>query len=71
MDNAQTLLAEMESAAAEFGISISTLGRLVNQGGEFHKRLRDEKRMWPETAAKVRLAIISERKRRNNKGSAA
>ena len=70
MSNAHTLLAEMESAAAEFGISISTLGRIVKQGGQFHERLREGKRMWPETAAKVRLAIIDERKRRNSKGRA-
>lgn len=65
MTDTHSLLFEMESAAAELGISVSTLGRLSGQGGRFHERLRDGKRVWPETVTKVRTAIERERLRRS------
>jgi hypothetical protein len=49
-----TLRAEMEAAAARLGIEPSTLGERAGQGGRFYARLKDGKRVWPETAAKVR-----------------
>lgn len=53
----QTLLAEMEAAAARLGIEPSTLGAKAGQGGYFYARLKEGKRVWPETAAKVRDKI--------------
>lgn len=50
----------------ELGVSVSTLGRLAGQGGRFHERLREGRRVWPETIDKVRAAITSERKKRTN-----
>jgi hypothetical protein len=53
----ETLRAEMEAAAARLGIEPSTLGERAGQGGRFYARLKDGKRVWPETAAKVRQWI--------------
>ncbi len=53
----QTLRAEMEAAAARIGIEPSTLGERAGQGGRFYARLVAGKRVWPETAAKVRQWI--------------
>lgn len=64
MSEPLSLLAEMESAAADLGISVSTLGRLSGQGGKFHERLRAGKRVWPETVSKVRATIERERQNR-------
>lgn len=66
MSDAHSLLSEMEAAAADLGISVSTLGRLSGQGGRFHERLRSGSRVWPETVEKVRAAIARERSRRND-----
>lgn len=57
MTEAQTLRYEIEAAAADLNVSASTLGRMVGQGGKFHARLVAGKRVWPETADKVRQAI--------------
>lgn len=54
-----TLSVEMEAAAARLGIEPSTLGERAGQGGRFYSRLKDGKRVWPETAAKVREWIAS------------
>lgn len=64
MSDAHSLLGEMEAAAAELGVSVSTLGRLAGQGGKFHERLRNGRRVWPETIEKVRSTILRERELR-------
>ncbi len=57
MNLTQILLAEMEAAAASLGIEPSTLGERAGQGGRFYARLKEGKRVWPETAQKVRDKI--------------
>lgn len=53
----EQLRAEMEAAAATLGIEPSTLGQRAGQGGHFYARLKDGRRVWPETVAKVRAKI--------------
>jgi hypothetical protein len=50
----QELAAEMEAAASRIGIEPSTLGERAGQGGRFYARLKEGKRVWPETAQKIR-----------------
>jgi len=59
MTLSQTLVAEMEAAASKLGIEPSTLGERAGQGGRFYARLKDGKRVWPETATKVRQWIAA------------
>lgn len=59
MDTQHDLASEIETAAASLGISPSTLGARAGQGGRFYVRLKDGKRVWPETAAKVREWIAA------------
>lgn len=54
MTNSHELASEIEAAAASLGISPSTIGARAGQGGRFYIRLKDGKRVWPETASKVR-----------------
>ncbi|PZQ99184.1 MAG: hypothetical protein DI533_00305 [Cereibacter sphaeroides] len=53
------LLAEIEEAASRLGLSPSTVGERAGQGGKFYERLKAGKRVWPETADKVRSWINS------------
>ena len=53
----EQLAREIEAAAAQLGIEPSTVGERAGQGGRFYARLVDNKRVWPETAAKVRQWI--------------
>lgn len=50
----EQLRVEFEAAGAELDIPLTTLGSRVGQGGHFHKRLSEGKRMWPETIESVR-----------------
>jgi ribosomal protein L19E len=54
MSDTQSLLAEIEATAALLGIAPSTVGERAGQGGHFYRRLRAGKRVWPDTARKVR-----------------
>jgi len=47
------LIKKIEEAAAALGVSPSTVGERAGQGGMFYQRLKDGRRTWPETAAKV------------------
>ena len=58
MNEAQALLHEIEAASADLGIAPSTVGERVGQGGHFYRRLKNGCRVWPETAAKVRVRLI-------------
>ena len=53
MDTIATLISRFDEKAAQTGLSTSTLGRLVGQGGRFYARLIEGKRVWPETAESV------------------
>lgn len=70
MTEAQALLHEIKAAAADLGIAPSTVGERAGQGGHFYRRLNEGKRIWPETAEKVRAWIAAERARRSKQESA-
>jgi hypothetical protein len=53
----EQLAREIEAAAARLGIEPSTVGERAGQGGRFYARLKEGKRVWPETAEKVRARI--------------
>ena len=57
MSTTDTLRAEIEATASALGISPRTVGERAGQGGKFYDRLCDGKRVWPETADKVRLRM--------------
>lgn len=57
MSEAQKLLSELNHAAAKLNMSASTISRLAGQGGGLPARLEAGKRIWPETADKVRDVI--------------
>lgn len=51
---AASLLAdEIDVVADILAIATTTLGRRVGQGSQFYSRLREGKRVWPETVEKV------------------
>ena len=50
----ENLIAEIEAAALSLGLQPSTVGERAGQGGRLYARLKDGKRVWPQTAAKVR-----------------
>lgn len=52
-----SLLRDIEVAAHSLGITPSTLSRQVGQGGKFYDRIKAGRRVWPETATKVREKI--------------
>ena len=57
ISTSQILRAEIEAAASALGIAPSTVGERAGQGGKFYERLCEGRRVWPETAAKVRDRI--------------
>lgn len=59
MNEAKELIKEIEETAKVLGISPSTVGERAGQGGRFYARLLEGKRVWPETARKVRANIIA------------
>ena len=61
MDTASQLIAEIEAKAAELGIAPSTVGERAGQGGKFYHRLVEGKRVWPETAERVRQKLAEMR----------
>jgi hypothetical protein len=63
MNDAQALAAEIEALAADLDIAPSTVGERAGQGGSFYRRLKDGKRVWPETAKKVRERLAQMRDR--------
>ena len=54
MDEAEALVIEIEALAAHLEIAPSTVGERAGQGGMFYSRLKQGKRVWPDTARKVR-----------------
>jgi len=57
MSHTNELIAALEAKARELGLSPSTIGERVGQGGRFYARLKSGARIWPETAEKVRKKL--------------
>ena len=57
------LIRLIDSAAATLGVEPTTIGERAGQGGQFYWRLCNGKRVWPETADKVRDRIAAMTKR--------
>lgn len=57
ISEARKLLSELNHAAAKLNMSASTISRLAGQGGGLPACLEAGKRIWPETADKVRDVI--------------
>ena len=68
MSETHPFLHEFEAAARELNFEPTTMGRLVNQGGHFHRRLLKNRRVWPETIEKVRVEIARLRAERASDG---
>jgi len=52
-----SLAAEIEAVAARLGLSPSTVGKRIGQGGRFYMRLKAGNRIWPETDATARQRL--------------
>lgn len=57
MDTTEQLKAEIEAVAQTLGISPSTVGERAGQGGRFYARLCEGRRVWPDTAERVRRRL--------------
>jgi len=55
------LLAEIEAFVAKAGMSEITFGRKAMSDPHFVRDLRNNRRLWPETEAKVRRWIKAQR----------
>lgn len=54
-EDRKKLAAEMVKYAGQTDQAVTTIGRLAGNGGDFFKRLQDERvRIWPETLQKQR-----------------
>lgn len=58
------LLSEIRQFMAEAGLGEHRFGILAVNNGRLVERLEDGRRLWPETEARVRAFIASERARR-------
>lgn len=58
------LLPDIEKFLREYGIGDHRFGILAAKNGRLVERLRDGRRIWPETEDKVREFLIAERVRR-------
>ena len=54
MSTTDTLKSEIEAVAVALNIAPSTVGERAGQGGQFYARLCEGKRVWPDTAERVR-----------------
>lgn len=59
VDN-DSIIREVEGFIAKTGMAESTLGRKALNDGKAIARLREGKRMWPETIEKLRAFIAAE-----------
>lgn len=55
--DAQQLRAEIEATARKLDLAPSTVGERAGQGGRFYQRLVEGKKVWPDTAHRVRLRL--------------
>ena len=60
------LIDDVETFLAETGMGASYFGKRATGNSELVARLRSGRRCWPETAARVREFIASERLRRTD-----
>lgn len=59
-----SLLDEIDAFLAERGMGASYFGKIAAGNSEIVHRLRNGKRVWPETEKKVRDFIRAERRKR-------
>ena len=67
----ETLLSEIEAFMADTGLSAHRVGILAANNGRLVDRLREGRRVWPETEQAVRSALRRERQRRSQPEGAA
>ena len=69
----QSLLSQIDEFLAETGMSAYRFGIRAAKNGRLVERLKDQRRIWPDTEAKVRSFIRSERAKRASakRGAAA
>jgi predicted nucleic acid-binding protein len=60
------LLSEIEAFLSEAGIGEHRFGILAAKNGRLVERLRDGRRIWPETEAQVRAYIIAARRAKHH-----
>lgn len=58
----KTLLSEIDAFLAETGMGPSYFGKKAARNSEVVSRLREGRRIWPETEAEIRSFIRSRRK---------
>lgn len=61
------LIDEIDAFLTEFGISEHHFGRIAANNGRLVERLRDNRRIWPDTEENVRNFIAAERQRRRER----
>lgn len=69
MTDANKLLNEIDAFLTETGMGPSYFGKRAAGNTEIVARLRSGRRIWPDTAARVREFMSAERKRRLLQGS--
>lgn len=65
------LLSEIDAFLSETGMSAYRFGFLAVKNGRLVERLRDNKRIWPDTEVEVRAFIRSRKKAAERTGDAA
>ena len=66
----QSLLAEIEAFMAETGLSAHRAGILAANNGRLVDRLREGRRVWPDTEKAIRTALRREREARTTNNGA-
>lgn len=61
MDHSNSLLAEIEAFISTHEIAPTAFGAMALNDKHFVRDLRKGRRVWPETAAKVRHAMLTHR----------
>ena len=64
MEHITQLIAAIEAKSEATGYSTTTICRMCGLGGDGLQRLKDGKRMWPDTAAKAMAALEGIEKKR-------
>ena len=58
------LLSEIEAFLSDTGMGVSYFGKQADGNSEIVQRLRNGRRVWPETETRLRAFILAERRRR-------
>lgn len=69
MDNQTNLLSEIEAFLAETGMGPSYFGKQAIGNSEVVTRLRDGRRVWPETSNRLRAFMLAHRRIAQTKGA--